>query len=94
MTVTRAEPTVAEIREALDGVETPTGGGGGATLLIPLLQKTQKAFGYIPEDAIYTIAERSGVSASEVFGVLTFYAQFRLTPQGEHVIHVCQKNFI
>jgi NADH-quinone oxidoreductase subunit E len=58
--------------------------------LIPLLQEVQKAFGYIPEAAILAVSERTGVSASEVFGVLTFYAQFRLTPQGRNVIKVCR----
>lgn len=58
--------------------------------LIPLLQEVQKAFGYIPEAAILAVSERTGVSASEVFGVLTFYAQFRLTPQGRNVVKVCQ----
>jgi NADH:ubiquinone oxidoreductase subunit E len=62
----------------------------GASLLIPLLQEVQKEFGYVPEEAIHAIAKTSGVSATEVFGVLTFYAQFRLTPQGKHVIHVCR----
>lgn len=65
-------------------------GRGDRQALIPLLQEVQKALGYIPEEAIFTISERTGVSAAEVFGVLTFYAQFRLTPQGRNVIKVCQ----
>jgi NADH-quinone oxidoreductase subunit E/NADP-reducing hydrogenase subunit HndA len=63
---------------------------GGKQALIPLLQEVQKAFGYIPEEAIFAISDRTGVSASEVFGVLTFYAQFRLTPQGRNVVKVCR----
>jgi NADH:ubiquinone oxidoreductase subunit E len=62
----------------------------GASLVIPLLQEVQKEYGYVPEEAIYAIEQMSGVSATEIFGVLTFYAQFRLTPQGKHVIHVCR----
>ena len=58
--------------------------------LIPVLQKTQAEFGYLPEDALTEIAHALGVSASSVFGVASFYAQFRFTPQGEHVIKVCQ----
>jgi len=62
----------------------------GKEALIPLLQQVQGALGYVPEDAVYLISEKSGVPASEVFGVLTFYAQFRLVPQGRNVIRVCR----
>lgn len=58
--------------------------------LIPLLQKVQTKFGYVPEWAIVKIARFLRMSANEVFGVLTFYAQFRLVPQGRHTIKVCQ----
>jgi NADH-quinone oxidoreductase subunit E len=57
--------------------------------LIPLLQKVQAELGYVPEEAIMEISEKTGVPASEVFGVLTFYAQFRLKPIGKNVISVC-----
>jgi NADH-quinone oxidoreductase subunit E len=62
----------------------------GQGALIPLLQKVQEELGYVPEEAIYGISERSGVPVSEVFGVLTFYAQFRLEPQGRYVISICR----
>jgi len=62
----------------------------GKEALIPLLQQVQGALGYVPEDAVYLISEKSGVPASEVFGVLTFYAQFRLVPQGRNVVRVCR----
>jgi NADH-quinone oxidoreductase subunit E len=58
--------------------------------LIPLLQQVQGALRYVPEDAVDLISEKTGVPASEVFGVLTFYAQFRLVPQGRNVIRVCR----
>ena len=58
--------------------------------LIPLLQKAQDAEGYITEEAIYAIADKLGISSSEVFGVLSFYAQFRLTPIGRKLITVCR----
>jgi len=58
--------------------------------LIPLLQKVQGEFGYVPEEAIFGISDVLGVPASEVFGVLTFYAQFRLTPQGRNLVRVCR----
>jgi NADH-quinone oxidoreductase subunit E len=61
----------------------------GKEALIPLLQQVQGALGYVPEDAVYLISEKTGVPASEVFGVLTFYAQFRLKPRGRNMISVC-----
>ncbi len=62
----------------------------GKEALIPLLQQVQGALGYVPEEAVYLISEKTTVPASEVFGVLTFYAQFRLVPQGRNVIRVCR----
>jgi NADH-quinone oxidoreductase subunit E len=59
-------------------------------VLIALLQKVQGELGYVPEEAIYAISARTGVPASEVFGLLTFYAQFRLKPQGRNAISLCQ----
>jgi NADH-quinone oxidoreductase subunit E len=61
----------------------------GKEALIPLLQKVQAGLGYVPEEAVFGISEKIGVPASEVFGVLTFYAQFRLKPIGRNVISVC-----
>ena len=57
--------------------------------LIPLLQKTQELFGCLPEKALRRIAERLGLSPAQVYGVATFYGQFRLTPVGRNLITVC-----
>jgi NADH-quinone oxidoreductase subunit E len=57
--------------------------------LIPLLQSAQDHFGYIPRGAIRRIAGVTGIPESEVFGVITFYNQFRLRPVGKYVIRVC-----
>ncbi len=57
--------------------------------VIPLLQKTQEIYGYLPQDAMRQIARTTGKSASEIYGVATFYAQFRFTPMGKHVMKVC-----
>ena len=54
------------------------------------MQKVQGELGYVPEEAILGIGHKLGIAASEVFGVLTFYAQFRLTPQGRNVVRVCR----
>ncbi len=76
------------MKEALETILSGSHGGSGA--LIPLLQEVQRELGYIPEEAIFAISDKTGVSPSEVFGTLTFYAQFRLEPQGRNVIRVCR----
>ena len=57
--------------------------------LIPILQKVQEKFGYLPEEAISEIAKSSRISESEVFGVASFYAQFYFTRRGQHTVKVC-----
>lgn len=57
--------------------------------LIPLLQGVQGAFGYIPRQAFFKISEETGLKLSDMYGVATFYAQFRLKPVGKHIIKVC-----
>lgn len=58
--------------------------------LIPLLQKIQEEFGYIPPEAIEPIARALHLFPSEVQGVITFYSQFSLKPRGKYVIRVCK----
>lgn len=62
-------------------------GQRGAT--IPALQKVQEELGYLPEDAIEEVAKVLGMSKNEVYGVATFYAQFRFTRPGEHTVKCC-----
>ncbi len=57
--------------------------------LMPILQKAQGIYGYLPIEVQTMIAEGLGISLSEVYGVATFYSQFSLTPKGEHRISVC-----
>jgi NADH-quinone oxidoreductase subunit E len=57
--------------------------------LIPLLQSAQEHFGYIPRRAIKYIAEVTGKPESSIYGVITFYSQFRLTPMGKHIVRIC-----
>ncbi len=57
--------------------------------LIALLQRTQSEFGYVPEPAVDEIARLTGVPASRIFGIITFYAQFSTVPSGRHKIFVC-----
>jgi NADH-quinone oxidoreductase subunit E len=58
--------------------------------LIPVLQKVQGELGYLPEESLSEIAHFLGLSGSEIFGVASFYAQFRFERQGEHTVKVCQ----
>ena len=57
--------------------------------MIPLLQGTQDLYGFLPRAAFEKIARETGLELSEMFGVVTFYAQFRLKPVGKHIIKVC-----
>lgn len=57
--------------------------------LIPLLQGAQDIFGYVPRVAFEKLAMETGIPLSEMYGVATFYAQFRLNPVGKHIVKVC-----
>lgn len=58
--------------------------------LISILQKTQDIYGYIPIDAVYHIAERTGSTPAKVLGVATFYSQFRFQAVGKYLIMLCK----
>lgn len=72
---------LAEIREKFEGRRDE---------LIPMLQTVQRALGYLPEQALLEIARFTGVTSASVYGVATFYSQFRLQPVGKHIIKVCR----
>ncbi len=57
--------------------------------LIPVLHEAQGIYGYLPIEVQSIIAEGLGVSLAEVYGVVTFYAQFSLNPKGKYEIGVC-----
>jgi len=57
--------------------------------LIPVLQKVQGKLGYLPREAMLEIAQFLNIADIDVYGVATFYNQFRLTPPGRHSIRVC-----
>jgi len=57
--------------------------------LIPILQKVQAKLGYLPALAMEKIAEDTKVPAADVYGLATFYNQFRLNPPGKHQVKVC-----
>jgi len=57
--------------------------------LIPILQKAQDVYGYLPREVLQEIADYMDVSLGNVYGVATFYAQFYLEPRGKHVLRLC-----
>jgi NADH-quinone oxidoreductase E subunit len=57
--------------------------------LIQVLHKAQGIFGYLPKEVQVYIAENMGVPVTEVYGVVTFYAFFSMTPKGKHSIGIC-----
>ena len=58
--------------------------------LIAILQKIQGIYGYLPLSAMQYLAQRTGIKAAKIYGVATFYKQFRLTPIGKYVILLCK----
>ena len=58
--------------------------------LITILQKAQEIYGYLSIDTINYISEATGIKPAKIYGVATFYAQFRLQPIGKHLIMLCQ----
>jgi len=55
-----------------------------------LLKRTQEKFGYVPEELIAELAQSSGISISEVYGVVTFYSFLSTKPLGRNVIRICK----
>jgi len=62
---------------------------GQRGVLIQVLQRVQDAYGYLPKELLEAIAEGLGVPLSQVYGVVTFYAQFYLTRRGKHIVRSC-----
>jgi NADH:ubiquinone oxidoreductase subunit E len=72
-------------------------GGPGLTrgtheteLLIPLLQDIQEAYGYLPREVLEWLNRQTGIALSRMYGVITFYSQFRLKKPGRHMVRCCE----
>ena len=76
-----AQPTLDEIL---------AGYGRERDNLIPLLQEVQERFQYLAPEAVQRVADHLDLSENDVYGVATFYAQFRFVPPGLHHVKVCQ----
>ena len=59
-------------------------------VLITVLQEAQATYGYLPEEVLDCISQRLKVALSRIYAVVTFYAQFYLTPRGKNVIRLCR----
>ena len=77
------EQNIKETRDILKGF------GNRRENLIPILQKVQGKLGYLPREAMTEIAGHLDIPVIDVYGVVTFYNQFRLNPPGRHSIRVC-----
>ena len=87
MSVAQTAPAV-DLAPAMHIVEqmSPVNSGD----VIPLLQRLQEAYGYLPKEMVLAVCEETGLPASRVFGVATFYSQFSLVPQGKHLVRCCK----
>ena len=77
------EPAIKKINEICDRYVNET------TPLMMILSDIQKEYGYIPLEVQELVSERTGISVAEIYGVVTFYSFFSLTPKGKYVIGVC-----
>ena len=78
----------SNIKEQLDDILSQYDGESGD--LIPILQEAQERFGYLQEEVMAGIAKFLRLPESTVYGVGTFYAQFKFTPTGKRIVKVCR----
>jgi len=57
--------------------------------LIAILEEIQRKYGYLPEDVLRVVADKTGHALVDIYGVATFYKSFRLRPRGKHLVSVC-----
>ena len=77
------ELDLSPLYEVLDEYKTQRGS------VIPVLQKAQDIYGWLPKEVLETIANRMAVPLSQIYGVVTFYSQFYLQRRGRHIIRQC-----
>jgi NADH-quinone oxidoreductase subunit E len=73
----------------LDGILSARPNAGSSDL-IPLLHDIQNEYGYLPRPVLMELSRLSGIAASRIYGVATFYEQFHLEPHGQHTIRCCR----
>ena len=72
-----------QVQDILEKHEQERGG------LIAILEDIQNRYGYLPEDVLKTVAEKTNRSLVDIYAVATFYKSFSLKPRGKHLISVC-----
>lgn len=82
-----AQPKQVDRREVIDIIGRKADQRGG---VIAVLQQIQSRYGYLPEEALRVVSERTGRSLVDIYGVATFYRAFSLTPRGKHLICACE----
>ncbi len=87
MAETKTPKTKMELKPVYDIVDKHI--HKGQRSLIAMLQDTQGVFGYLPEEALLIISEKTEIPMARIYGVCTFYSQFKLKPLGKYVIQVC-----
>lgn len=87
MPVDTAVPPEAVDLSKLDPILAELGGQRDA--VIPILQRSQDVYGFLPRVVLAEIARRTRIPLHQLYGVATFYAQFRLKQRGKHLIRVC-----
>ena len=85
MAVDEAQADLAKAEQIIDQMSPVR-----PTDLIPLLQRLQDVYGYLPPAVVLAVCTQTGLPASRVFGVATFYEQFHLEPSGRHVVRCCR----
>lgn len=86
VTVVPFQGTQEQEKELLEAIEAHAGRPGAA---MPVLQKAQAIYGYLPEEALARISAGLGLTMSELYGIVSFYAQFSVNPKGRHQVSVC-----
>lgn len=83
LVLTNKETEFMQLKEYIDSVRESEG------ILMQTLQTAQNIFGYLPIEVQKFISEETGIPMAEIYGVVSFYTQFSVTPKGKHKIGVC-----
>jgi NADH-quinone oxidoreductase subunit E len=62
---------------------------GQKGMVIPILQRTQEAYGFLPKELLQIISKKTHIPLTRLYGVATFYAQFHLKRRGRHIVRIC-----
>jgi NADH:ubiquinone oxidoreductase subunit E len=88
MTMEMVRPDLKTSSSTVDKISAKYHSQPGA--IITMLQEIQVYYGYIPSAAIVRLSQITAVPASDIYSIVTFYSQFRLSPRGENVIKICR----